>query len=742
MVVRKIFHSSSLSAIGALVMLWLIGAGSLFGRELDWHSWTSFRDIRRLTPVGDSMYVASSGGLMIVTDPEQAGSQYTNVDGLNTNDIRDVISDAEGQVWLAGQGRLIKFDGSNPRSYLFRDADDKMVELYTIADDDDYLWIGTDLGLVLFSKSTFGGQIEDSYGRFGDLSDFPAVYDILIEGDTIWLATSAGLAVADMSDPRQLKNRANWISMGSELFGIGLFNCLARFESDLYLGSSKGLQRLTISNGDMTAATVPVNTNAAFTSLSVENDSLFYYSTRGMGVIVGGVATSMSTAEAPSPPSTGTSFGGQRWIAVQSGGLYYGQPGDYREYAFSGLPNDRVSDLTVNEDGIISAAFGSESMARYIDGSWNTIDFWVRFSTLGMMTDRDGNPYTATFGNGLWVWRHDSLANYDENNSTMRGNSDDPPNGLNYVVVKGLATGGRYIFAACYRAVNGYPIAIGDLDHLDDPVVGWDSMGVGDGITTDRVVGLDWSGGQLAIGSESQGLYLCDVGDDPFNRPNSVCQHFTIDNSHLRSDIVNVVRFAPDGTLWAGTSTGLSRYDIGIERFVDVDLPAGIDRSVVDMEFDGRGNLWVGTTSGLARYDAASGTFDVYTTQNSGLVADEINGVTLDQWTGRTYVSTENGISWISSLYGDPETNIEEVLAFPNPFVITSDDDFLSFNFARRGRVRLFTVAGEVVRELDVNDRWYGRNESGREVASGVYLFTVIDSDGNVGRGKVLLVRQ
>ena len=738
---QKIFHQVVLAALVVVVAL---GASVSAAQppEDAWHSWTSYREVRDLEVVGDSLYVATSGGLLIVTDAQQPGYQYTNVDGLGTNEIRDVLVDADDQVWLAAPGRLMRFDAGNTRSYLFRDDDDNNIELYSLADDGDNLWVGTSVGLVLFSKTTFGGQIEDSYGRFGDLSDFPAVNGIFIEDDTIWIATSAGLAVADKSSPRELKKRSSWTSFTSDIQGTSLTNQAIRFESSLYVATATGLRRLEISALDTASILVPVHQGHSFSSLRVEHDSLFYYSTNGMGVIVNETPTVLSTSGLPAMPVAGTHFGNQRWLGLPASGLYYDSEGVFTRYPFTGLPRGDVSDLTVNAAGIVSAAFTTVPTGILHDGIWDTLDFRVIGRTLGMMTDRDGTSYTGTHGNGLWLYRDDSLVNYDETNSTMLGNVDALPGSLAYVVIFGLASDENYLFVACYRAANRFPIAIANLDNIDDPVNGWDSLGVGDGINTDRVWGLAWHDGQLAIGSESQGLYVCDLGDNPFHRPANSCQRLTKANSYLRSDIVRVVKYAPDGTLWAGTSTGLSRYDIGIERFVDVDLPAGVERSVVDMEFDGRGNLWVGTTGGVARFDASNGTFDVFTTANSGLVNDGINAITLDPWTGRTYICTAAGISWLESFYGSPQNKIEEVLAFPNPFVIRSSDDFLSFNFARSGIVTIYTVNGQPVREMNVNDRWYGRNQSGNEVASGVFLFTIVDSEGNVGRGKILLVRE
>ena len=696
-----------------------------------------------MTVAGDSVYMATSGGLLVVGDPSLSGRQYDNLDGLGTNDVGDVCVDSEGVIWVAVRGRLVRMNEGVTTGYLFQDDQGEPIPLNRVVDDSDFLWIGTDAGLVLFSKTIDDGQIQDSYGRFGDLSDFPAVHDIWLDGDNIWLATSSGLAVADRRQPRQLKVRANWTTFGAESLGTGMVLRVVRQADRVYLATAKGLLELMLLSQDTVVAALPVGQDSLFSDLRLDNDTVFYYYAKGMGTVVDGMPRPLVTPGLVGTPVAGANTGDVRWLATESNGIFFRTAAapTFTSYADIGLPGNDVSDLIVSREGIVTAGFTLNPAASLIDGRWQPIKFWVREGTTYLLDHPDAFPIIGTRGNGLWLWNGDSLANYDENNSSLRGNSDKPPAGLTFVFINGLATDGVYLYAACYRAVNGYPVSIARLDAINDPVRGWDSMGVVDGIITDRVAGLDIHNGELAVGSEASGIFLCDVGSDPFHRPNPACRQMNQANSFLRSNNVRVVKYAPDGTLWAGTNEGLSRYDFGVERFVDVNLPEGIDRTIYDLEFDGRGNLWVGTAGGLARYDANNRRFDIFTTKNSGLVSERIRCITFDSATGITYFGTDAGISWVSSLYGPPETRVENVVAFPNPFLVCSGEDYLSFNFARPGRVSIYNAAGELVREMDVNERWYGRNQAGREVASGVYLFVVTDADGNVGRGKILLVR-
>jgi hypothetical protein len=287
-------------------------------------------------------------------------------------------------------------------------------------------------------------------------------------------------------------------------------------------------------------------------------------------------------------------------------------------------------------------------------------------------------------------------------------------------------------------------LVFGDLNRLDDPD-GWGALGAAEGINSTFVLSLDYFNGFVAFGTQTTGIYKCHVGTDPFNCPDDCCVHYTERDWNLISDEIRVVKFSPDGLLWTGTNFGLAFFDplaSQTGRFVDVTLPEGFGSDVRTVEFDRRGNVWVGSGNGLAFLNAATGEMTRFTSVNSGLVSDDVRSLTYDPFTGDLYVGTASGISVYKSTTGPPTENPDSVYAFPNPFVIDSDDDRISFNWALPGTVAIFSVSGEPVYELPAGESWDGKNRGGQPVASGVYLFVLTSREGSVGRGKFLLVRR
>jgi hypothetical protein len=395
--------------------------------------------------------------------------------------------------------------------------------------------------------------------------------------------------------------------------------------------------------------------------------------------------------------------------------------------------------LTVGRDGIITAGFDSKGGGQLVNGQWSTFPLGAA-STL-VTIDQSGDVWLGTFGNGLWLVENEVRTNYDETNSTMRGNNDNPPSSYSFIVNSGVTTDNRYLYSACYRAYTINPIAIGDLNNLDD-LSGWISLDSIQGITNEFVSCLDVFGEMLAVGTEGIGFYECNLGPNPLDTSDDICVLYDVNSSNIPSNTIRTVKYSPTGELWVGTNFGLSRYDFGIERFVDVALPAGIGPDIKVLELDSRSNLWVGSINGIARVKGIDGTAEVYNTLNSGLVSNSVRNIHYDEFTGKVYVATDGGISVISSTFGKPTADVNSILAFPNPYVIDSPDDELEFNFFPGGIVRIYSMAGELVREIQIGRRWNGRNEQGKDVASGVYIFVLTDSGGNVGRGKILLIRK
>ena len=108
-------------------------------------------------------------------------------------------------------------------------------------------------------------------------------------------------------------------------------------------------------------------------------------------------------------------------------------------------------------------------------------------------------------------------------------------------------------------------------------------------------------------------------------------------------EINDIVQTA-DGFIWAGSYSGLLRYDGG--SFEDIDLGAEIS-NVRRLFVDSGERLWIGTNdSGIFRYNTVTGELVQFTSRD-GLGADTIRSICEDD-KGRIYIGTAGALTIIS----------------------------------------------------------------------------------------------
>ncbi len=102
---------------------------------------------------------------------------------------------------------------------------------------------------------------------------------------------------------------------------------------------------------------------------------------------------------------------------------------------------------------------------------------------------------------------------------------------------------------------------------------------------------------------------------------------------------------------------------------------------------------------------------------------------------------------------GAPQANVESVIVVPNPYRGGERWDEpgggrVQFqNLPATARIRVYTVAGDLVRDLSKTDEtsgnldWNLKNADGQDVASGIYLYHVESGEGYVAKGNFVVIR-
>jgi hypothetical protein len=165
------------------------------------------------------------------------------------------------------------------------------------------------------------------------------------------------------------------------------------------------------------------------------------------------------------------------------------------------------------------------------------------------------------------------------------------------------------------------------------------------------------------------------------------------------------------------------------------------------LEQDPLNTLWAGCSNGLFHIEPAPDGVGKTTryTLDDGLLNHSIRDISVDPANGQVWIATDRGVSMLESRAQPPVAKLKTVKAYPNPF--RPQHRYVIFDhLPLNATVRVHNSAGDVVRIIRPSDlagsqaQWDGKNQDGKNVAPGVYLFSVA-AGTSVERGKIIVAR-
>lgn len=164
---------------------------------------------------------------------------------------------------------------------------------------------------------------------------------------------------------------------------------------------------------------------------------------------------------------------------------------------------------------------------------------------------------------------------------------------------------------------------------------------------------------------------------------------------------------------------------------------------------DDAGRKWVGTQNAGLYLISADNMTEVhhFTTDNSPILSNSIESLAVNHNTGEVYIGTSSGLcSYMSDATAAVETmDKNSVYAFPNPVPSGYNGLITIRGLSYDADVKILTISGRLVAQGRSNGgtfTWNGRDQSGRRVASGVYMIATATSEGKAGVvAKVAVVR-
>jgi len=168
--------------------------------------------------------------------------------GLVSDEIRDLIQDTDGYIWIATNEGLNRYNGHSFKKYIHNPNDEHSISSGGIIclkeDNNGYIWMGTFNGILnRYDKNT---GLFDKYDIKGNEleRDYPIV-NIEIENDSIsWLCLERGIACLNSNTGKSkiyIPSRTN-PEITNVMYDVGNDNAINRLNSDeIFFASRFGL---------------------------------------------------------------------------------------------------------------------------------------------------------------------------------------------------------------------------------------------------------------------------------------------------------------------------------------------------------------------------------------------------------------------------------------------------------------------------------------------------------------------
>ncbi|NOX36965.1 MAG: hypothetical protein GXO78_05450 [Calditrichaeota bacterium] len=762
---------------------------------------TDINDINEYVIENDTLFAASTGGLIIMPLPDGPPRVYTTGDGFFSQSFTSITRDHRKTIILGTLDGMVGFLDLSTGTPV-TDISLKGKEIVDLLAVDDTLWVLTrDLVAVYtYLPDLNRYQFIDFFENFG-LSDITFSAVTRFQGH-IWLGSDAGVFYAPSNYIKfNLKSASSWKRMTRE---DGLpsnrVRDLVASDSLLFMATAEGL--VTYTNGNLSVTHAGLLTRNLY-HVQVRENQVWVAEKYRIYQLQDGTFDLQFYHQQGFITNFFIDANGELSLSAVDRGIYF--PQTNTRLFFDGPMDNFLGKIYIDRQGRLWCTSGKTDSDRqrglFIKRSdgWYNLRFlgpgtWRNMSsTNSIMEDEQGNIWVGSWGGGITVFDPD-LNFYPINNNSDSGRvwittpqGEDTlkviapeafrnllagviPN-PKYIVITDmlLDTERSSIWILNSEAVNRLPIVrfrgtAFDPVHIADKN-NWQyfAQPLG-GLHSDKLYRLTQDiFGDLWIATQRIGalqIRLKESGEMIFH------QIAEVDN--LKSNFTRSIAADQDGYVWIGTRLGLNAYLNGsLFDFREDYQPIGLQ--IEDIFVDSRNNKWFATNEGISILRAGGSPFDrsswihivPMASDKAGdnvfyanLPSEAIHSIFVDEANGDVYVSTDAGLAIIrSNPFVGTFENLDRVSVGPNPFLVTEggQERLYFYNLISGSHIKILTVDGQLVRTLDPDNfqevqggqaQWDGLNENGDPVASGIYVYLVTTEDGITTAGKILLIRK
>ena len=742
-----------------------------------WNVFPSYSTVNSVSVDNGIIFSATLGGVFAIQDG-QIISQMTTLDGLYRSNPSTIIVEGQKNRLFAGyiDGTIDVINIETEEVDRIQDINrvsrfnSKAINAFEIYENE--LYVATSFGIVVYDLETL--LVENSYLKMGQFDIGTPINDIDIASDSIYVATTQGLAIGALN--QNLVESTNWVNYTEDGgLPVNIVDQVAVFNQTIHVMIEGTVYSLVNSSWQIQNSFPSVGINSLERNAS--NQLLAAATNTTVTVLDTSGNTDVINLDLESSITMIMLEEEKIYIGTTNEGLvvldnlnstpeYFLPTGPYLNF----FGNVKTDDNTLIASSTTAfPSFDPFNTIRgyyiYEDSTWNNYNRNTRTElanteTVYSVGMNDSSYYFGSWGRG--IIRHnkstDDITVYNRDNSSLRGINEAP----NYVVISALDSDSQNnMWAVSYD--SDFPL-YAQLNQTEEWIP-FRSRVTGETYFNLFIDSFDQKWISLITNTNlGRGLMVLDTGvpEDP-NDDDSVVLTSASGNGNLPDEKIKAIIQDQNDEVWIGTERGIARFifpeliiDGGEQErqaqwLINEDTTAVSrfllrDVNVSAMAVNAANQKWIGSVNqGIWVLNAeGSRILNRFTTENSNLISDNIQSITINDETGEVFIATDLGLVSYYEIPKAPVKSMDKLKVFPNPFRYSRHSQIVVEGLSKSTRIKVIGVDGIVVNELTGQGgriTWDAYDYNGNQLGTGVYFLVAFEGSGReTGVGKVVIV--
>ena len=639
----------------------------------DWKTFTNHKKVLDIEKEGNTLWIATSGGLLNWNLQTESYYKLTTEDGLISNKINEIAIDADGKKWLATSRGVSVIDGVNITSY---NSDNGLYANdvnSVVIDSQGNKWFAINGNFGQSAISRLDNQ--GSWWTIPESIGFAPTCLAIDSSDNIYIGTNYQIA--------KYTSTGNWVSFSpqSGVDNVGyVVDALVDENQNLWAISSGGLFHIDV-NGNKTK----FDESDGFDNFP---NTLFQ---DGNGILWAGTHDGITRVNADTTFTNFTLAEQVNTIFESDENFWLGTPDDVS--LFDGtttvgklvteidLGGNIVAGLDIANDG--SIWMGSEkSISKFSNNQG-----WKNFGA------DDGLPcYLAT---NIFATSNNEIVALHRNGCQGTSFIDVTTESVNYIetdTFMNILSVNEDNFGNIWLG-SYYPV----IDHKfaskispDGSILQFDFTEVHPDVSNNKTTGVAIHPNGDVYFSSRVGIYRVDTNDE--------LHLFKLESAFtIFIDSQENIWFAEGDYFTGGHS--VEKYTSSGDHitYPDLDFTSSSNRYIIyEIIEDAQQNIWVATENGLYKLSPDE-ELTRYSTLD-GLADNHVTGIAFDA-NGEMWISTKNGVSTTASTTV-ATSNLENITIqlqlYPNPTFTTATLEF-DLEKNENVQVEIYNVAGQLL---------------------------------------------